>query len=109
MNLSVFGFTVAALLTLHASIDRDLDVVEVFSGVGAVVRAALARNYDAVPFDINRIPGETDESRGSRSEDLSCKDGFLHCAQLVARLRVGGLLWLGPFYFLPGWSGSLAK
>ena len=41
------------------NLPRDLDVVELWSGVGSIVNAALKRNMKAMPFDKNRNPLET--------------------------------------------------
>ena len=40
---------------------RVLSVVELFSGVGAAVRAARLRGHNAQGFDIYRVPGDTDQ------------------------------------------------
>ena len=50
-----------------ADLPRDLDVVELWSGVGNIVAAALKRNMKAVPFDKNRKPLDT-----VISEDILC-------------------------------------
>jgi hypothetical protein len=42
-----------------ANLPRDLDVVELWSGVQSIVNAALKLEKKAVPFDIARIPGQT--------------------------------------------------
>ena len=51
----------------YVNLPRDLDVVELWSGVGNIVNAALKRNMKAVPFDKNRNPLET-----AISEDILC-------------------------------------
>jgi len=95
MQARVFGYTAVSLLSLYIGVERSLDVLEVFSGVGVVAQAAHERGHQAAAFDINRIPGQTDTPYGSCSEDLAGKDGFMHCVELVASLRIGGLLWWG--------------
>ena len=62
-NFTLFGdFTVDKVLSDIAwtSMPRDLDVVELWSGVQSIVNAARKREYQAMPYDKGRIPGETD-------------------------------------------------
>jgi len=42
-----------------ASLQRDLDVVELWSGVESIVTAARKKGLQAEPFDKNRVPGVT--------------------------------------------------
>ena len=46
-------------------LERDLDVVELWSGVAAIVAAARKQGKQAEPFDKNRVPGVT-----TYSEDI---------------------------------------
>ena len=48
---AIFGFTLASVLD-RAEVDRDLDVLELWSGVGSIVRAGSRRSYNARGFDI---------------------------------------------------------
>jgi hypothetical protein len=50
--------------------ERDLDVVELWSGVGSIYKAAVRKNLRAKPFDIGREPGVTD-----RTEDITSPTG----------------------------------
>ena len=66
---------------------RDLDVVELESGVEAVTRAGRGRGHRAHPFDIKRDPVH---------ENVLLEAGFFNAVGLVMRLRVGGLLGQAP-------------
>ena len=62
-TFTLFGdFTVDKVLADVAwmSMQRDLDVVELWSGVQSIVNAALKKGLQAVPYDKGRVPGETD-------------------------------------------------
>jgi hypothetical protein len=78
-----------------SSIQRDLDCVEIFCGVGSIVTAALQAGYRVMGFDRDRVPGVTDIP-GEFSEDISSDIGFRRALHLVQRVRVGGLVWLAP-------------
>lgn len=96
-NVKLFGLTVATLLACaHLSgAPRDLDAVEIFSGVGSIAAAAQSQGFAARPFDKYRVMGCTDVD-GETSEDMTVKSGFMNAVELVFRLRLGGLLWLAP-------------
>ena len=66
---------------------RDLDVVELESGVEAITRAGRGRGHRAHPFDIKRDPVH---------ENVLLEAGFFNAVGLVMRLRVGGLLGQAP-------------
>ncbi len=83
---AVFGFTVRALNDGYADGVRDIDCVELFSGVGSVWRAAQDAGFAAVGFDKTLDP----------SQDIGLQSGFLLAARLVLRIRPSGLLWLAP-------------
>jgi hypothetical protein len=74
---------------------RDLDVVELWSGVGSVATSATDNGHAAVAFDMCRIPGITNV-QGDGSEDILTMDGFEKALSLVCRLRPGGLLVEAP-------------
>ena len=74
---------------------RDLDVVELWSGAGHIAGAARESGHVAAEFDIERIPGHTNVV-GPTSEDITTKGGFRKALRLVLRLRAGGLLWMAP-------------
>ena len=74
---------------------RDLDVVELWSGAGHIAGAARESGHVAAEFDIERIPGHTNVA-GPTSEDITTKGGFHRALRLVSRLRLGGLLWVAP-------------
>ena len=93
------GFILFGIYTVNSALDdpllkiipRDLDVVELWSGVGTVVAAANARGYKAMPFDKDRIPGETEHS-----EDITSLRGFQLALRYVMRLKIGALLHMAP-------------
>lgn len=94
--LELFGHTVNSILASNmASTPRDLDVVEVFSGVASIVTAARSEGMHAEPFDKNRVLGRTNVP-GQFAEDVTTEAGFLNCVRLVLRVRVGGLVTLAP-------------
>jgi hypothetical protein len=43
----------------YEALDRTLDVVELWSGVGNIYKAATDCKFNAMPFDKNRLPAET--------------------------------------------------
>jgi hypothetical protein len=69
--MNPWGLSLLVLLELFGDIARDLQVAEVFSGVGAVVGAASSKGLAAAAFDINRIPGLTDDKSSPGCEDLT--------------------------------------
>ena len=64
---------------------RDIDVLEFWSGVASIHRAAQARGL---------ISACADTSSGGL--DLLSPHGFGKVAELVLRLKEGGLLWMAP-------------
>ena len=94
-SLIIFGLTVAAVLD-DASEERNLDVIELWSGVGAIVSAAIAAGRAAQGFDKYRIPGVTDTTDPNTTEDILLEAGFRKALELVMRVRVGGLVWMAP-------------
>ena len=94
-TLLIFGLTVASVLD-SASEQRDLDVVELWSGVESIVSAARAAGFTAMPFDKFRIEGVTDTDDPETTEDILLEAGFRRALSLVLRLRPGGLLWMAP-------------
>ncbi len=93
----VFGLSVNDVLNSElATVDRDLDVVDLFCGKGAIHKAATEQNLAAQAFDKFRVPGSTDTTNFECTEDIAVWAGFLRALQLVLRLRKGGLLMMGP-------------
>ncbi len=74
---------------------RDLDVVELWSGVGSIACAGRAHGNQCQEFDLERLPGVTD-IQGPGQEDITTPLGFRKALELTQRLREGGLLWLAP-------------
>ena len=91
----MFGITVSSVLD-SASGQRDLDVVELWSGVEAVVSVAKADGSTAMPFDKFRTPGVTDTDDPDTTEDMLLEVGFRRALSLVLQLRPGGLIWMAP-------------
>ena len=77
---AIFGLTLASVLD-RAEVDRDLDLLELWSGVGSIVRAGSRWSYNARGFDI----------RDSDYEDITTPAGFKHAVNLVLHLVGGGL------------------
>lgn len=46
----------------YNKLPRDVDVVEIWSGVQTIVNAAKACQLNALPFDIARVPGESEHT-----------------------------------------------
>ena len=88
-TLVLFGFTIADFLDDPCA--RDHHVVELWSGVESIVRAARKKGLTAAPFDKFRCSDVT-----KVSEDILTKDGFRAAVRYVLRLVVGGLLWMAP-------------
>ena len=95
-SLRIFGLSVSDVLDHGSGAGGALDVVELWSGSGAVVQAALAAGLTAAPFDKNRIAGVTDSGDPQRTEDILLEDGFRNAVALVLRVRPGGLVWMAP-------------
>ena len=95
----LFGLTVVGVLQNIplTTCERDLDVAELFCGVGAIWQAGQAAGYNAVGFDKSRVPGITDAiADASTCEDILSPAGFMNAVKLVIRLKQRGLLWLAP-------------
>jgi hypothetical protein len=88
-SLVVLGWSLSSALSL--SVERSLDVVELWSGVGSIVQAARSKHLSATPFDKYRNPHKSDTS-----EDILTPSGFRAALLLVLALKEGGLLWLAP-------------
>ena len=94
-TLVVFGLTVSDVVE-DAMVQRDLDAVELWSGVEAIVSAAQEAGFVAQGFDKYRIRGVTDTKDPSTTEDILLEAGFRKALNLVLRVRPGGLLWMAP-------------
>lgn len=81
----VHGLSVADACQKAAQ-HRDLDCVEIFSGVGAIRAAAEAVGCRTAAFD----------KRSDPHQDILDPAGFQKALSLVLRLRPSGLLWLAP-------------
>ena len=94
-SLLIFGLTLSSVLDTAAE-QRDLDVVELWSGVESIVSAATAAGFAAVPFDKFRIRGVRDTDDPDMTEYILLEAGFRRALSLALRLRPGGLLWMAP-------------
>ena len=94
----LFGLTVIGVLqdVSLTACSRDLDVAEIFCGVGSIWLAGKTAGYNAAGFDKWRVPGVTDSIDSSACEDILSPAGFLNAVRLVLRLKVHALLWLAP-------------
>ena len=79
-----FGYCMADVV--DQDVERRIDVVELWSGVGSVASAARARSLAAETFDVADDP----------EQDILKKRGFKIALGMVLRIRVGGLLWMAP-------------
>lgn len=84
----LFGLTVASVLSdpTWTQVAQDLDVVELWSGVGAVFSYARSVGLHAEEMDIRNGP----------HNDLTTEGGFHMAVSLVMRLKPGGLLVEAP-------------
>ena len=93
----VFGLSINAVLRSDiATVARDLDVVDGFCGEGAIHTHAAQHGFRAEAFDKFRVPGVTDSCFEHSCEDMTLEVGFQRVLRLVLRLRIGGLLTMGP-------------
>ena len=99
----IWGFTVASVLSDASSLSlhRDLDVLELWSGVHSLGPPSWARGLQAQPFDKQRGDGVA-----GVSEDILTQDGFTNALRLVMRLVIGGLLWEAPVCASMGFPNS---
>ena len=103
-SLVVFDqFTVESVLKdpLYSNCVRDLDVVELWSGVGTVVAAGAALGLQALSFDGDCVPGDAENA-----EDTTSRVGFLQALSYIMRLKIGGLLHMAPACSSFGFANS---
>lgn len=107
ITLSVFGLTVRDVLqsSRFAPQARDLSVAELWSGVGAVKKAAEQEGLNTVAYDKNKAQAQGPVAMGQgprsqvfsrASEDILTEEGFHNALGITMRLKVGGLLWMAP-------------
>ncbi len=92
--IAVFGYTVYSALRdpKFKELPRDLDCLELWSGLGHIACAATHQGLVAKAFDINRLPGTTDDSNSKDSEAILSENGFLNALSSVLRVQEHGLL-----------------
>ena len=97
-TIALFGLTVSSILQDPSWLftTRDLDVVELWSGVGSITAAARQANLAAQDFDILNNP----------AQDVTIQQGFLLAVRLVMRLKVKGLLTMAPVCSSFGFASS---
>ena len=74
-GVAIFGITIKAALDCPC-LQRDLDVVELWSGVGSIVAAAQTRGFAAKPSDKHRKSGVTDTANPLTTGDMVIEAGF---------------------------------
>ena len=74
-----------AYLAALGTTQRDLHMVELFSGEGALATAFNENDMKSEQLDICRNP----------LHDIRKVSGLMRACQLIMRLKVGGLLWSG--------------
>ena len=84
-DIKVFTLSVHDALQWD-DVDRDLDLCELWAGVGSVSKAAARRKLKTSCLDILLLPGD----------DVTTLTGFRKTLAVVQRLRPGGLLMMGP-------------
>ena len=83
--------TAKTLLARCEHVERDLDVVELFAGVGSVLAAAQKAGLQSAALD------KDDSAAGVEDMDICTPYGIEKAADTVGRLRVSGLLsWCVP-------------
>ena len=65
--------------------ERDVNVAEIFSGVGSIEAAAEEKGLKAVSFD----------KLQDASQNVLCRSGLVQCMFLIA-VVINGLVWLAP-------------
>lgn len=95
-SMSIHGYTLQRALDEFHSVPRTLDVLELWSGVGSIAKAAEAAGYASQAMDKLRVPGTTDSSTSAFSEDFECLHGFKNGLKAIMSLRERGLAWMAP-------------
>ena len=78
-------FLAVAYLQAKFPVERDLDLVELFAGGGALAIAFTEAGLQSATFERDTNP----------EDDILTTLGWLKAVKLVLRLKVGGLLWSG--------------
>ena len=97
--------TVESLLAQNKDTVRDIDVVELFAGVGSIVLAARSKGLCAQGFD-------KDDNGGAVHLDICTPYGLERAARSVSRIKEGGLLCAAPecsSFTFPNSSGHARK
>ena len=92
---SAHGATPESILNSDLNnVNRDLDVVEFFAGVGSIYNAALKCKLAAARFD--KEPTQTQDGPNIHCEDITTKRGFEVALRLTMRLRKDALMTMAP-------------
>ena len=97
--------TAETLLAQNKDTVRDIDVVELFAGVGSIVLAARSKGLCAQGFD-------KDDNGDAVHLDICTPYGLEQAARSVSRIREGGLLCAAPecsSFTFPNSSGHARK
>ena len=94
-KMQIFGITLAMALSM-SPVSCPLSVVELWSGVGSIAKAAECAGYQQLAMDKDRIPGVTDVDNSDTTENIMTKAGFMKALQAVLQIKKGGLLWMAP-------------
>ena len=95
-NVVVHGMSVDDVLRGPlADVERNIDIVEMFTHASSVYKAGAILGFSVSAFDKFRVPAVTDVE-GEASEDIVSRSGFLNAVRLIGKLRVGGLLTMAP-------------
>ena len=84
-DIRVFTLSVHVALQWD-DVDRDLDLCELWAGVGSVSKAAARRKLKTNCLDILLLPGD----------DVTTLTGFRKTLAVVQRLRPGRITYDGP-------------
>jgi hypothetical protein len=94
---------IAEYVCMMGAVPRNLDLFEMFAGMGNLSFAFRAKGFKSEGFDVSSNP----------KEDLSTTVGFILALRGVLRLKIGALLWGGVpcstwVYISRGTSGRSA-
>ena len=97
-DVQIFGYSVDAVLasSMFQTMQRDLSIVDFFSGIGSIWKTGRDRGWAAAGFD------RADDPRC----DFDTPEGFWIALSLLARVREGGLVTIAPCCSMMVWVSS---